>query len=516
MAKLCICLTAKSLARNLEILEKYRKHVDLAELRVDCLDPDERLSIRRFPEKANIPVILTIRRDVDGGHFSSGEGGRINLMARGMAYADVDRRKNFAYIDLEDDVSVPSIEEAARTFGTRIIRSYHNIKGDENDISARIRSMSRADDEIIKVGIAPNSTWDVLGLLRAGRAFKGRDKILIAMGPLGVYSRILSEQFGSFLSYASPLAEKDASSAGIGQFDAETLARRYRFRGVTAGTKIYGLMGFPIRAHDNPSFFFNAIFEMENIDAVYVPFPADSITAGLEVAKELGVEGLSITAPYKESIIPLLDMQSPDVEKIGACNTVSRCAVGWLGTNTEGRAFADSFEEFLSRRTGARRLRRLRATVIGAGSVAKAAVFELRRMGAKALVLNRTARKARELALPWKFAWGSLHSHDVRMIGRYCDAIIQATSAGADGSGLGDLAESYSFTGKEKVVDFALAQETTPFLKRAVGAGCLTRGGRDMFVRQAKYQYAQFVGREFPEHLLAKASPVADGSEDWL
>ncbi|MCL2194153.1 MAG: type I 3-dehydroquinate dehydratase, partial [Treponema sp.] len=107
MAKICICLTAKTLGQNLQILEKYRKHVDIAELRVDCLDPDERLLIRRFPEQANVPVILTIRRDVDGGHFVSGEGTRVNLMARGLAYADVDRRKNFAYIDIEDDINVP-------------------------------------------------------------------------------------------------------------------------------------------------------------------------------------------------------------------------------------------------------------------------------------------------------------------------------------------------------------------------------------------------------------------------
>ena len=499
MAKICICLTAKTLGQNLQILEKYRKYVDIAELRVDCLDPDERLLIRRFPEQANVPVILTIRRDVDGGYFVSGEGTRVNLMARGLAYADVDRRKNFAYIDIEEDISVPSIEEAARTFGTRIIRSYHNVKGDVSNLSARIRSMFHTGDEIVKLGIAAKSTWDVLSLLRVAKEFKGREKILVAMGHYGVYSRILAEQFGSVLSYTSPLAERNSVRAAPGQFDPEMLAIIYRFRNITTATKIYGIAGYPLAFTGNPQFF-NSVFEMENIDAVYVPFPVDSITACMELAKELGIEGLSVTSPYKESVAPFLDEQSPEVQKIGSCNTLNLCPQGWLGTNTEGRAFSDSILEIL----GSQNLKRVRVTVIGAGNVAKAVALELHRLGAKALILNRTIRRARALAHPYKFAWGGLDTPDTELIGRYCDLIIQATPAGTEGSELSDPVEHYSFTGKERVLDLVYGPRITPFLRRAADAGCQIHNGRDMFTRQAKYQYAQFVGREFPEHLLTK------------
>ncbi|MCL2600723.1 MAG: type I 3-dehydroquinate dehydratase [Treponema sp.] len=499
MAKICICLTAKTLERNLEILEKYRQNVDLAELRVDCLDPDERLLIRRFPEQANVPVILTIRRDVDGGHFVSGEGARINLMARGLAYADLDKRRNFAYIDLEEDINVPSLEEAARTFGTRIIRSYHNIKGDEADLAARVRSMFRNSNEIVKVGVTAKSTWDVLTLLRIGKEFKGRDKILIAMGHYGIFSRILAEQFGSFVSYTSSRTDSSAVHGAPGQFDADELAGLYRYRSITAATKIYGETGYPLASTNSPRFF-NATFEMENIDAVYVPFPADSITACIELAKELNIEGLSVTVPYTESVIPFLDEQTPEVQKTGACNTLSRCPQGWMGTNTDNRAFSDSILEFLGRQ----HLKRVRVTVIGAGGKAKAIAFELHRLGAKALVLNRTAHKARSLAMPYNFAWGSLEGRDIEMMGRYRDVIIQTTPAGTEGSGFGDPVERYSFTGKEKVMDLVHRPETTPFLKRAADAGCQVLNGQDMFLRKAKHQYAQFVGRDFPEHLLPK------------
>ncbi|MDR2471242.1 MAG: type I 3-dehydroquinate dehydratase, partial [Treponema sp.] len=107
MAKICLCLTGKTLARNLALIDTYRKYIDLAELRVDCLDPDEHFYIRRFPEQAGLPVILTIRRKIDGGRFDSGEGARITLLSRGMAFAESDRRRNFAYVDMEEDLEAP-------------------------------------------------------------------------------------------------------------------------------------------------------------------------------------------------------------------------------------------------------------------------------------------------------------------------------------------------------------------------------------------------------------------------
>jgi 3-dehydroquinate dehydratase/shikimate dehydrogenase len=115
MAKLCLSLTGNTLEKDLAILEKYRKYIDVAELRVDFLEPDERLHIRRFPEMAGIPVILTIRRDVDGGKYVGGEASRATLFSMGLAFAEVDKRKNFAYVDIESDLNVPSLEEAART-----------------------------------------------------------------------------------------------------------------------------------------------------------------------------------------------------------------------------------------------------------------------------------------------------------------------------------------------------------------------------------------------------------------
>jgi 3-dehydroquinate dehydratase/shikimate dehydrogenase len=514
MAKICLCLTAKTLGRNLEILEKYRAYADIAELRVDCLDPNERLLIRRFPGQAGIPVILAIRRAVDGGFFEGGEGARVHLMAKGLAYADTDKRHNFAYLEIDKDLTIPSLEEAARTFRTRIIRSCYNFKGSDAELASTIRSICHSEDELAKIEVAASSITDVHKLLRAARECPKQEKILVALGHYGTCSKILAEQFGSFLSYAGAHAEKDTLMVP-GDIDAKDLGDLYRFRKITKATRLFGIIGYPLNATGGLHFF-NTTFKFEDMDAVYVPFPSDSIKACMELAQDLNVEGLSVTVPYKESVIPFLDSKSAEVQSIGACNAMRFGDQGWAGVNTEAKGFSDSVVPFIDHQ----RIRRLRATVIGAGASAKAVIFELHRMGAKVLVLHRAPHQARELASPYQFAWGGLGSQGIGMIPKFNDIIIQATLSGVEDINADAQMDSantmatYNFTGREKVMDLMYKSEVTPFLKPAMDAGCKIQNGYDMLIRQSQYQYAYFMGREFPEHLLSRVGPEYDVSSN--
>ncbi|MDR0502173.1 MAG: type I 3-dehydroquinate dehydratase [Treponema sp.] len=506
MAKICLCLTAKTIGRNLEILSKYRQSADLAELRVDCLDSDERLLIRRFPELAGLPVILTIRRDIDGGHFSGGEGARVKLMARGLAFANEDSRHNFAYVDIEDDLVVPSLEEAARTFGTRIIRSCHNLNGIIDDIPAKIKFMQRSVDEIAKVAVSVKSSGDVLRVFRASKACAGQDKILICMGHFGVCSRILAERFGSFLTYASALYENEIPGAS-GQMDVQELAYLYRFRRITKKTKVYGITGFPLNASISP-WFFNNIFCLENSDMVYVPFPADSVPELLELVEELNVQGLSVTVPYKEAILPFLSKSSQMVQSVGACNTLIHTDEGWYGENTDCTGFSDSLLNFL----GEKNLKNYKITIIGSGGVARAAAAEIFRLKGKALILNRSVHKARNVASQYKFRWGGLDSAGMEVMSKYSDVIIQASSAGMEGHDKSDPAELFKFTGKEAVMDLIYTPAVTPFLARAAAAGCRTINGYDMVIRQACLQFSHYIGREIPQQFLSR---IMAGENIW-
>jgi 3-dehydroquinate dehydratase / shikimate dehydrogenase len=498
MAKICICLTGKTLARDLELLESNRKYVDLAELRVDCLDPDERFHIRRFPEMAGLPVILTVRRSLEGGHYVGGEGSRISLLAKGLAYAAADQRRNFAYVDLEEDLNVPSLEEAARTFGTRIIRSWHNMEGVDKDLSGKIRKLRKVGDELVKVSVTAGSLADVVRVYKAAKETAGIDKILICMGEYGVNTRILSEFLGSRISYTSQACD-GLNSAAPGQLEPKVLAELYRFREITTKTKIFAIAGFPLKVANSP-LFFNTVFRMEQTDAVFIPIVADSIESLLILAEEIGILGLSISVPYKEKILPYLVGRSEKVKSIGACNTLVKTPHGWMGYNTDAPGFSDSLLSYI----GKKDLKGKKITIVGAGGAAKAAAFEVNRLKGKALILNRTPSRARILAEPYRFAWATFDSRGAVLMEKYSDIIIQASSAGMAPNADSDPIEFYKFSGREIVMDFIYEPQRTLCLKRAEQAGCKILNGSDLLHRHARYQYGFFMNREFPPSLVSR------------
>ncbi|MDR1929247.1 MAG: shikimate dehydrogenase [Treponema sp.] len=497
MAKICLCLTGETLAGNLEVLDKYRKYVDVAELRVDFLDPDERFFIRSFPEQAGLPVILTIRRTIDGGRFNNGEGSRVTLLSRGLAFAEEDRRKNFAYVDLEEDLDVPGLEEAARTFGTRIIRSFHDLKG-VNNITERIRSLRRVGDEIVKAAVMPQSLEDVQKVYRAAKENGDMEKILLCMGPFGYSTRILADYMGSYLSYTTPRGE-NMPSAAPGQMDPRELVELYRFREINARTKIVGIVGFPLKTTYSP-LIFNTVFSHEKIDAVYVPFPASRLEHFLSLAEELKAAGVSVTIPYKEAVIPYLGSSSETVKAVGACNTIVFDGTAWNGYNTDTYGFSESLLTFIGRR----HLRGLKITVLGAGGAARAAAAEIYRLKGNCLILNRSAPRARELALPYQFKWGGLDAQGLDIMEKYSDIIVQTTPVGTFPNVDDDPLESYHFKGREMVMDMIYNPEKTAFLRRAEAAGCAVLNGFDMLIRQAKHQFQFFFRRDFPDQLIPR------------
>ena len=499
MAKICLCLNGKTLAKNLEILDKNRKYIDLAELRVDLLDPDERFHIRRFPEMAGIPLILTIRRTMDGGSFVGGEGSRITLLANGLAYAESDRRRNYAYVDLEEDLNVPSLEEAARAFGTRIIRSWHNLEGVDENLPDKLRGMQRRGDEIVKAALMPQNLDDVIKVYKAAKETAEMEKILHCMGEYGKNTRILSLKLGSFLSYTSYTKEKDLVPGAPGQLNPEELAELFRFRKINEKTKIFAVAGFPLKATDSPKFF-NTVFGIEHTNAVYVPIPADSVQSLIRLAEEIGISGISITVPYKEEILPYLGYKSREVTAMGACNTIVAGPNGWTGYNTDAAGFSASLLSF----TGKKDLKGQKISIVGAGGAARAVAAEVFRLRGKALIINRTPARARYVAAPYRFVWAGMDSHGTSLMDKYSDIIIQTTSLGMESSPNEDPIEFYKFSGKETVMDLIYKPEKTLCLKRAEKAGCRILNGYDMLLRQARLQYGIFMEKEFPPSLISR------------
>ena len=489
LPKVCLVLTENTIEKDIQLLERYRQWIDAVELRADFLNPQELLHIRQFPRLARIPVILTIRRLLDGGTFRGGEGSRITLFARGLAFADSDPAHNFAYIDLEADMEVPSLEEAAQAFNIGIIRSFHSIKGPIRDIIAKAKEIRRTDEEIVKIAYKANTLEDVTALFRQAPKIEG-PSTLIAMSKYGIPSRILSSRLHSSFVYTMPQEYMTKAQMEQEFLDPITLQTVYRFRSIDDETKIYGVAGADTSKSLSPSIH-NGGFVGKGINAVYIPISATNIGDVIAFAECAGVSGLSVTHPFKFDIIRFLDSIGPASKASGAVNTVLCNGGKRQGFNTDIDGFARALLEFLH----VKNLRFKHVAIIGTGGAAHAIANAVYQLHGKACVFGRTAEKAQNLAERYRFRWAVLDLASVHILKKYSDVMIQATCIGMQENE--DPLEFYSFSGHEKVFDVIYTPEKTAMLKRAEHAGCAVANGYDMLRYQAYKQFELFTGGSY-------------------
>lgn len=494
MPKICLCLTGTTLAQDLAAVERYRNQIDMVELRADHLEPGELFHIRSFPEKAGLPAILTVRRRSDGGMFDLGEGVRLVTFAKGLAFAESDRSKNFAYVDIEYDFHIPSIQEAARTFGTRIIRSKHCMNGLPADIDKTWRELSARPYEIPKLVVRASGVSDAEAVFALFEGVdRNQERIVVSTGEYGFCTRVLADRLGSMVVYANAIGA-GIEPAARGQLEPESLLGTYRVREYTADWDLFGIIGGPSVIHSLSPSIHNQGFMALGLRSLYLPFPSDGIEPSMGLARRLGVKGLSITVPFKEQVLPLLSRKSPEVEAIGACNTAIREGDGWSGYNTDWYGFLTDVRRFL----GQDDLSGLRATILGAGGAARAVAYALKTLGAKACVINRSMSKAKHLAEAYGFEWSGTTERAVEMMERYNDLIVQTTSVGLEGGQPGDAVEWYEFSGKEALYETIYSPPETPVMRRAAEAGCRVSNGLGMLKAQAEAQFLLFTGSEYP------------------
>ncbi|MCX7026565.1 MAG: type I 3-dehydroquinate dehydratase [Spirochaetes bacterium] len=489
----CLCVTGPTIAADLAMIEEHRSSIDLVELRVDCLDHAERFLIRSFPEKAGLPCLLTVRRKSDGGYFDDGEGGRLVMIAKALSYASSDASVNFAYVDLEDDFHMTVIEEACRTFGTKIIRSHCYMENMPQDLDAAWTPLAQEEDEIPKLAVHPRGAADLAQLVAWSSGLPKRDRLIIAMGEYGFASRILASRMGSLFTYTS-VGSGSVPIASPGQTTPGIFTRIYRGKETGPDSALYALLGGKSILGSFSPELHNSAFRGRGKDALLVPLPSNTIGDALETMRRFRAVGAAITVPLKEAVLPFLSFKSTDVQRIGACNTIFWRDSGWAGYNTDADGFERSALEFLDRLD----FKGMKVTLAGAGGAAKSIALSLFRKGAQCVILNRTISTARALARKYGFAWGPLDDRSIDIVIQYSDLIVQATSVGMEGGSQGDPLAFYEFNGGEKVFDLIYKPARTTFLKRAAAAGCAVCNGYKMLRYQAAGQFRLWMGGEEP------------------
>ena len=190
--------------REATIRRALRDGADLLELRIDTFaQRDTRELVRRLErlralkEARTIPLIITVRSKAEGGLYAIADKKRLEIFKALIPFAD------YVDIELSSRTILKDVVRAAKRAGPSVIISYHNFTSTPG--AARLRTIigraRGAGADIVKLATTAKHPKDTKTL--AAVLLEDPKLIVIAMGPLGVSTRVFFPTLGSLMTYGS-------------------------------------------------------------------------------------------------------------------------------------------------------------------------------------------------------------------------------------------------------------------------------------------------------------------------
>ncbi|MCL6260615.1 shikimate dehydrogenase [Aquiflexum sp. TKW24L] len=236
----------------------------------------------------------------------------------------------------------------------------------------------------------------------------------------------------------------------------------------------FGLIGYPL-THSFSKKYFTSKFEKEGIlDCQYDLYEIQDISHFPKILSENPLlEGINVTIPYKEKVIPFLDELDPACQKIGAVNCIQIKGGKLRGFNTDYIGFKQSLESFLGEI-------RSKALVLGTGGASKAVVQVLSDLGIPFLMVSRNPSQNAN----W-ITYGDLEEN--RGILESHHLIVNTTPVGTypKTEEMPEINLNY-ITGMHKVYDLVYNPEKTFLMRSMEARGALVKNGLEMLQLQAE------------------------------
>ena len=239
---------------------------------------------------------------------------------------------------------------------------------------------------------------------------------------------------------------------------------------------LYGLLGYPL-GHSFSRNYFNNKFEAEDIDAEYINFEIPDINMLMEVISEYyNLNGLNVTIPYKEQVIPFLDELDEDAANIGAVNVIKIIHKNndllLKGYNSDVVGFCDSISPLIKPHMK-------KALILGTGGAAKAVCYGLKKLGIESQFVSR--KKTENTITYPEINKDIIDEHHI---------IVNTTPLGMYPN-VDDCPDiPYELlTEKHLCYDLLYNPDETLFMKNAKGYGATVKNGLEMLLLQAFVSY---------------------------
>lgn len=261
---------------------------------------------------------------------------------------------------------------------------------------------------------------------------------------------------------------------------------------MTAAQETFGILGNPL-GHSLSPVMHNAAYRAMGFNGHYAAFETDNLRETVAMIRERSTRGVSVTLPFKEAVLPMMDDLDIDALRIGSVNTVTNTNGRLLGSNTDWTGLVQDLR-------GRFEIRERTIAVLGAGGAARAAVYAIQQEGGVPVVVNRT--KARGEALAGQFGCAFLPLSEIATLRGA--GLINTTSVGMMPREDESPVPAPALCRFMWAVDIVYNPPVTRLLREAREQGCETANGIGMFVNQGAEQIRIWTGKEAPRGLMRR------------
>lgn len=245
--------------------------------------------------------------------------------------------------------------------------------------------------------------------------------------------------------------------------------------------------------------FHNYLYDLLGLDFIYKAFTTTDISAAIGGVRALGIRGCSVSMPFKQDVIELVDVVEQSAKSINAVNTI---------VNDDGHLTASNTDYLAVQRLIAEHGLQPSQSVLfrGSGGMASAVAAAFRDNGFReGTLVARNPDTGRALAEQLDYEYAA------EVGDRTADVIVNITPVGmAGGPEEHDLAfDANTIGAAQTVFDVVALPSETPLITAARAAGIAVITGAEVIALQAAEQFERYTGVHPTAEQVAAASAVS-------
>lgn len=240
--------------------------------------------------------------------------------------------------------------------------------------------------------------------------------------------------------------------------------------------------------------FHNYLYDELGLNFIYKAFTTDDIAGAIGGVRALGIRGCSVSMPFKEAVIPLVDEIEESASVIESINTIVNDSGRLIASNTDVEAVSALLESHELDRDAA-------VMVQGSGGMARAVVGAFRSAGFGDLTVAARNESAGS-ALADKYGYRHISAPAPG-----ADIIVNVTPLGMSGADADAQAfDDATIAAAATVFDVVAFPSETPLILAARAAGKQVITGAEVIALQAAGQFEKYTGVALTAEQVARAS----------